>query len=252
MGSARAVPAYALSAVLHAGALAAIVSLPAAPAGETVAIEVVEIARPAPPPPPQEVAPPAPAPEPPPALPRRLPKRPPALAPPRDAPLAEEEAPPPPNAPPPEAAPAPRAPVRIGVAMSATTEGGTIAAPAGNTLYGEMPREAPDREDATAYRAEGAAPPTRPRRLPGVVAGDIPRSEYPESARRARVEGVVRLRIVLADDGRVAEASILDEPGHGLGAAAVAAAKRHLRFEAPGRSGEVLRTFVYKIRWELD
>jgi protein TonB len=247
---ARAGAAYALSAALHLAALAGLAGMPALAARETVAVDIVDV--PAPPPPPAPAAaPPAPLPEP--APPPRRPRA--SPPPPRDAPVAAADAPPPPNAPPPPDAPppAPRAPVRVGVSMSATTQGGTVAAPAGNTLYGEMPREAPRPDDVAPYRAENYVPPTRLLRLPRIDCEEIPQSEFPERARRAGVEGTVRLRLVVDERGRVVEASVLDDPGHGLGPAAVAAAKRHCRSEPPqSADGAVTTSVVYKITFRLD
>jgi protein TonB len=142
--------------------------------------------------------------------------------------------------------------VRVGVAMSSTTEGGTVAAPKGNTLHGELPREG-DGADAAPYRSESYLPPTRLRRLPRPIDCDPKRFDYPEAAKRAGIEGRVLLRIVVDERGRVADASVLEEPGHGLGAASVAGVKRHCRYEVPeGDRGPAVTSFVVPIRWELD
>ncbi|WP_242372976.1 energy transducer TonB, partial [Anaeromyxobacter sp. SG26] len=185
-------------------------------------------------------------------IPRRPVPRRSAPAPP-DAPrLARPDpAPPPPNTEPPRDAPR-RAPVRVGVSMSATTEGGSFAAPAGNTLHGEAPRTAPEPEDVQAYRSERYVPPAQVTTLPRPVACEIPQAEYPEAARRAGVEGRVVLTLVVDEAGRVAEAKVVEEPGHGLGEAAVAGVKRHCRFE-PARRGEerVATRLRYTVRYEL-
>jgi protein TonB len=246
--------AYAASAALHLAALAGLARLPPLPSpDDDVSVEVIDVV------PPRLPAPPAPAPEPavappepeaPPPPRRPPPRRPPA---PRDAPRVAtvDPAPPPPSAEPPEDAPR-RAPVRVGVAMSATTEGGSFSAPSGNTLQGEMPRTAPDPRDVQPYRSERYVPPAQVTVLPRPVSCDIPQAEYPEAARRAGVEGRVVLTLVVDEAGRVAEAKVVEEPGHGLGEAAVAGVKRHCRFE-PARKGEerVATRLRYTVRYEL-
>ncbi|HSD22621.1 MAG TPA: energy transducer TonB [Anaeromyxobacter sp.] len=243
--------AYAASAALHLAALAALARLPPLPAlGDDVSVEVIDVAPPAPQPPAPAPEPAAVAPEPELAPAPRRPAR--RVEVPRDAPRVArpDPAPPPPNAEPPEDAPR-RAPVRVGVAMSATTEGGSFPAPSGNTLYGELPRTAPE-PDAQAYRSERYVPPAQVTVLPRPITCEIPQAEYPEAARRAGVEGRVVLTLVVDEAGRVAEAKVLEAPGHGLGEAAVAGVKRHCRFE-PARKGEerVATRLRYTVRYEL-
>jgi protein TonB len=247
---------YAASAALHAALLLVLVRLPPPARGETVSVEVIETSPPPPPParPAAEEPPPPPRPQPRIALRER--RRPEVAPPPREAPPAPAPAPapPPPNAPVPESAPPPsQAPVRIGVAMSGSTQGGTMPAPAGNTLYGEMPKTAPEPSDVRPYGAESYVPPTRARRLPRPVSCEIPRTEYPQAAAAAGIEGKVRLRILVGEDGRVLEAQVLEEPGHGLGAAAAAGVKRHCRFEpGEGDAGPAATWIPYTVRWELE
>jgi protein TonB len=237
--------AYALSGALHAAALLALARAPAPapPAPDLVQVDVVE------------VAPPAPAPEPPPPPPRRAPRATP-LAPPREAPPAPapEAAPPPPSAPPPEDAPPPsKAPVRIGISMSATTSPEGVAAPAGNTLHGEMPRTAPDPAQVKPYWSDRYVPPTQVTVLPRPI-GDcrIPAEEYPEPAFRVGFEGLVVLVLTVDETGAIADARVLEDPGHGLGPAAVAGVRRHCRFAPARRGGEsVVTSFRYKVRFEL-
>jgi protein TonB len=245
-----AAAAYALSAAVHA---AAFVGLARAPAlrldAERTTVEFVELDPP--PPPPREV-PPAPAP---------APARPPprvALALPRDAPPPPPraaEVPPPPNAPPPEdaAPPSPGTPVRIGISMSSATEGGSFAAPVGNTLHGEAPRTAPAPAEVKPYRSDRYVPPTQVTVLPRPIGEcTVPPSEYPEEASRLGIEGVVVLVVTVDETGKVTEVRVVEDPGHGLGPAAVASFKRHCRWE-PGRRGSeaVATSFRYKFRFEL-
>jgi protein TonB len=232
--------AYGLSAAIHVAGLAGLARLPPPAHGETVAVEIVEVA-------------PAPPPEPAPVLP---PPRPQGLAPPRAAPLAPAPtpAPPPPNAPPPPDAPSPvRAPVRIGVSLSSTTSSGGVAAPVGNTLYGEMPRTAPAPAEVKPYRSERYVPPTQVTVLPRPV-GECrpPTDEYPDDARRLGIEGLVVLVLTVDETGALADARVVEDPGHGLGAAAVRSVRSHCRFE-PARRGDerVATSFRYKVRFEL-
>lgn len=234
---------YALSMALHAALLAAAFRGPAVPArsrDEVVAVEIVE-AAPRPEPPPAAV-PPAPRPA------RRL-----AVALPADAPRAPApEAPPPPNQPPPADAPARPAPVRIGVAMEATTSAGAVPAPAGNTLYGRMPEQAPDPSQVQPYRAERYAPPTQVTSLPEPVEVAVPRGEYPPEAARAGVEGEVKLRLLVDETGRVRQVTVLSDPGYGLGPAAARIARRFFRFRPARLGGEPVATEIpFTVVFEL-
>jgi protein TonB len=231
---------YALSAALHAALLAAAFLGPAAPArprGEVVAVEIEEA--------PRRLDPPPPPPPPPPA--RRV-----AVALPADAALAPETAPPPPNQPPPADAPARSAPVRIGVALSSTTSAGAVAAPAGNTLYGRMPEQAPDPADVQPYRAERYAPPTQVTSLPEPLEVSVPKDEYPAEAARAGVEGEVKLRLLVDETGRVRSVTVLRDPGHGLGPAAARIARRYFRFRPARLGGEPVATEIpFTVLFEL-
>jgi protein TonB len=229
--------AVALSALLHAAALVAAASAPRPPAAEDVPLELEEVARPPP-------ARPAPA--------QRV-----AVAAPRDAPPApspQPSAPPPPNAPPPEDAPPPaRAPVRIGVSLSSSTLSDGVAAPAGNTLYGEMPRTAPDPSEVRPYRSDRYVAPTQVTSLPRPI-GECrpPTDEYPEAALRLGLEGVVVLVLTIDETGAIADVRVVQDPGHGLGDAAAGSVRRHCRFE-PARRGDdrVATSFRFKVRFEL-
>jgi protein TonB len=103
------------------------------------------------------------------------------------------------------------------------------------------------------YRADETAPPSAVTVLPQLVASDFPRSEYPSEAKRAGREGIVRLRLVVDEAGRVAEARVVEDPGYGFGDAAVRIAKRWLRFR-PGRAGgePVATEIAFSLRFELE
>jgi protein TonB len=86
---------------------------------------------------------------------------------------------------------------------------------------------------------------TKPRPL-GVV-----RPTYTEEARRARIEGRVRVQLTVNEDGEVTDARVLEALGHGLDEAAVAAAK-NLHFAAAMRCGRpVTAPFVIAMRFLL-
>ncbi|HZY02611.1 MAG TPA: energy transducer TonB, partial [Anaeromyxobacteraceae bacterium] len=231
---------YALSAALHAGLLAIAFRGPGAPpvrSDEVVAVEIEEAPRPEPPPV-RPVPPKA----------RRL-----AVALPADAPRAPApEAPPPPNQPPSAEAPARAAPIRIGVAMEATTSAGAVAAPVGNTLYGRMPEKAPEPSEVQPYRSERYAPPTQVTSLPEPVEVAVPKGEYPREAARAGVEGEVKLRLLVDETGRVRQATVLRDPGHGLGPAGARIARRWFRFKPAMRGGEPVATEIpFTVLFEL-
>lgn len=245
--------AYVLSAAMHAAAFLALSRVDALhlPLADTVAVEVVEVARPPPAPPPPE--PPAPVP-----APRRVPRTSTPLAPPPDAPRPPPrtaEAPPPPNEPPPHdaAPPSQSAPVRIGVSMSSATTGGGMPAPAGNTLYGEVPKTAPAPSEVKPYRNDRYVPPTQVTVLPRPVGACAPpANEYPDEALRLGVEGVVVLVLTVDESGKIADARVVEDPGHGLGPAAAAVIRRHCRFEPARRGGDAVATsFRFKVRFEL-
>jgi len=254
--------AYALSAALHAVVFVAMVRMPGlAPlAHEDVRVEIVEEARPSPPEPP----PPAPVPVPVPvraavAL-RRPVVRETPLAPRQDAPRPPApvpEAPPPPNAAPPDDAslPSTKAPVRIGISLSSSTSSGGVAAPAGNTLYGAMPRTAPDPAKVKPYWSEKYVPPTQVTVLPRPYAACSRTSpdDYPEPARRLGLEAAVRLVLTVDETGAIADAKVIQDPGHGFGPAAVASLKRHGCRFAPARKGDqaVATTLPFTMRFEL-
>jgi protein TonB len=241
--------AFALSAALHAAALAALVRVPppVRSAAHDVEVEVVEIARAAPPRPPPPPLPPA----------RRAPRA--ALAPPAPAPAPPArmpEGPPPPNAPPPEnASPPAQAPVRVGVSISSATTAGGVAAPAGNTLYGELPGTAPDPASVKPYRSERYVPPSQVTALPRPLEACYRTSpeDYPEAARRLGIEARVSLVLTVDETGAIVDARVVKDPGHGLGGAAIESLKRHGCRFAPARRGDepVATRFGFTVRFEL-
>jgi periplasmic protein TonB len=241
-----ATAAFLLSAAIHAALFAFTLSVPTAARMETVNVEITETARPKPP----EAPPPEVKPDPPPKL--RSPKV--ALAPPPQAPpTLRPPPPPPPNAPPPADAPR-QVPVQVGISLSSTTEAGGVAAPVGNTLYGRTPEKAPDPAAVRPYRAENYAPPAELTTLPETIACQLPKNEYPEEAKRLGFEGIVRLRLQIDEEGRVSRATVVEDPGHGLAAAALRSVGTpgRCRFR-PARKGDraVATEIPYSFRFEL-
>lgn len=128
-----------------------------------------------------------------------------------------------------------------------------MALAAGNSLYGKVPERAPDPATIQPYRAEHYAPPAELAVLPEPIECQPPRDEYPGEARRLGFEGKVRLRLLIDEQGRVAGATVLDDPGHGLGAAAARSLPRHCRFRPGRRGGQAVATsIVYTVGYELQ
>ncbi len=208
--------AIAVSAALHVGLVAAVSreKAPAAPKSEPVEFEVVEREPPPPPPPPPEPVPePAPAPAPKPKVVR----------------VDQPPPPPPPNSPPPPAdtPPAKPPPVKIGVSLGSTSEGGSFAVGVGNTLYGKAEERAADPNAVKPYAAPPApapkyVPSTRLTSLPKKLSE--PRVDYPDEAKKAGIEGDVKLLLRIDETGKVVGVRVLKGPGYGLEAAAEKAA----------------------------
>ena len=133
----------------------------------------------------------------------------------------------------------------------ASTSGGTMAVPSGNTGDpGAVAKKAPGRP---------------PRPLPGgppapadeVEAMPLPlgrcEGQYTAAARAAGVEGTVELELVVDVDGSSRDIRVLRGLGHGLDEAAVAVLKR-CRFRPGTRRGEpvAVRIRQFKIRFVVE
>jgi protein TonB len=71
-----------------------------------------------------------------------------------------------------------------------------------------------------------------------VAYGVNPLPPYPAAARRMGMEGVVRLEVIVAPDGRVREVRVLRSSGHAmLDEAAVSTVRRQWRFVPARREG---------------
>ncbi|HEY3138547.1 MAG TPA: TonB family protein [Blastocatellia bacterium] len=77
---------------------------------------------------------------------------------------------------------------------------------------------------------------------PQILARPIP--GYTEQARRAQVEGVVKLSVVLNSNGTVSDITVVRGIGYGLDEKAIAAA-RELRFVAANKDGHIVSVRVF-------
>jgi periplasmic protein TonB len=115
---------------------------------------------------------------------------------------------------------------------------------------------APERRP-TPRPAEAApqSPPVRPSALttqPKPLDVTIPSSEYPQQALAANAEASVVLKILIDETGRVREAKVLREPGHGFGEAAMRSAMAHFRFSPPRLHGTPVATWwPFTVTYEL-
>jgi periplasmic protein TonB len=231
-----------LSIALHASALAwaNLQKMKGKEIVKPITVEFIPVEPPKPPePPPPEPEKPKPV-EPP--KPKVVPVK---LAvvkpPPEEPPPPLEEVKEPPKEPP---------PLFVGVKMSSTTSAGSFAAPVGNTAYGAMPKAAPAPSEVKPYQAPKYVPPGSADSDPE-VANEF-KIPYPDEARRAGIEGTVRLRIVVDNEGRVVDVKVLNGPGYGLNDAARDAIKK-FRFKAAMKGGEaVSTTMVYNYTFMLD
>lgn len=76
------------------------------------------------------------------------------------------------------------------------------------------------------------------------------KAEYPESAKQARIEGSVKLSVLVDPTGNVTEVLILEGPGHGLNETAQKALM-NFRFSPAEKQGEkvsVKITYIYRFR----
>jgi protein TonB len=163
-------------------------------------------------------------------------------------PVPVEEPPPPTEEAPQEDVKPP--PVFIGMTMESTSSAGTFAAPRGNSAMGAMPAKAPNPEDVKAYKAPKYVPPGGADSDP--VAENEVKIPYPEEAKRAGVEGTVRLRITVDFEGHVTEVKVLSGPGYGLDEAAREALKR-FKFKPAMKAGEAVSTTItYNYTFLLD
>ena len=197
------------------------------------------------------------APEPPPPKPvpmkiARAPRAPKPLPPATPTPLPPTSAPPPPTT---EAPQPTKQPVVItGITMESTSQGGSFAVGAGNTLRGAPEKGAAEPRTVKPYKADQYAPSAQVSELPRPLnrAALNLRKYYPAQARKDGFEGDVVLRLLIDADGTIAKVDIVSDPGQGLGPAA-AQAVRELRFSPAKVNGVAVATTVpFTIHFTLD
>ncbi len=171
-------------------------------------------------------------------------KRSPSKAPPAPAPLLE--------APPSAAQPPAAAPRRFAVSLEATVPGGGIAVPTAQPGSEPALRATPggtsDRPDAPAYFTE---PDSAPSLIAQPDATEM-RALYPEAARRASLEGDVRLELDVSATGEVIGSRVVRSGGDGFDDAARRLVRR-FRFRPATRGGKAVPatvTWTYKFRLE--
>lgn len=164
--------------------------------------------------------------------------------------IKPKDVPPPPNQePPPEAEQKP-VPIVIGMSMSSTTEAGGFAVQVGNTTYGKASDKIVDPSQVKAYSAPKYAPPG------GADVEPVPLNEikipYPDEAKKAEIEGDVRLKLTIDPEGHVIEVAVISGPGYGLNEAARDALRKS-RWKPAMKGGEnVGYTLVYTFHYLLD
>lgn len=241
-----------VSGILHLAAAVAIVRGPARtpPPPPTVRLQVAVVEKARPPPPAQKVNPPPPRPRPLIANQHKPVPRPPRPA----VSLARTETalPPPSKEVVQQRSEEPAA--LGGISLASTSASGSFAVAVGNTLSSAPPRVAPAAAKAKPYKAERYAPAAELGELPEVLNRDQVdiRRHYPRAALQRGREGEVVLRLTIDADGSIAEASVVKDPGDGMGAAALEAV-RQFRF-APGRLAgtPVATTIPFVIRFVLS
>lgn len=202
-----------------------------------------------PPPPKEEEQPKPPEPEPPKPEPVKV-KAPPKIVAKAEAPPPKEEAPPPPNQDPPKEAPKEPVPIVIGVTMDSTTATGGFAVQVGNTTYGKASDKVVDPASVKAYSAPKYAPPGSADTEP-VALGEI-KIPYPPEAKKNDIEGTVRLRVTIDEQGTVTAVSVISGPGYGLNEAARDILKKY-KFKPAIKGGEAVGyTITYAYTFLLD
>ena len=193
-----------------------------------------------------EGRPPAADPQPPPEPPRKMEvaKAPATKTPPAPSPLLE--------APRSAAPPPPAAPRRFAVSLEATIPGGGIAVPTAPPGSAPALRATPG---GTSERADAPAFSTEPDSSPSLIAqpgADEMRALYPDAARRAGLEGDVRLELEVSASGEVTGSRVVRSAGNGFDEVAQRLVRR-FRFRPATRGGKPVPATVawtYKFRLE--
>jgi TonB family protein len=136
--------------------------------------------------------------------------------------------------------------------MEATVPGGGVAVPTASPGVAANPRGVP----GAAVEGPSEGPPAaEPDRGPSLLAPPDPaelRAAYPEGARRAGLEGDVRLELVVSEAGEVVEVRIVRPAGNGFDEVAARLVRR-FRFRpatSGGRPVPARIPWTYKFRLE--
>ncbi len=232
--------ALAVSVGLHVGLFALLAQEPPPKTPDAEPVEFVLVEKEPPPPPP----PPPPEPIPDPVVEEKpAPKPPPVVAKKEPLPPPTPNTPPPAEPPPPDAKPAP---IKIGISLSSTTEGGSFAVGTGNTLYGKADAKAADPNEVKPYQAGETkqapyVPSSRVTSLPSV--SKVVDPGYTPEATRERIEGQVIMRVKIDAEGKVVDVRVIKGLGYGLDERAVDAMRR-TRFKPAKAGGEAVGTEI--------
>ncbi len=143
-------------------------------------------------------------------------------------------------------------PMGAGVNPNLTSSNGEGSVGTGSTAFGD-PTVAPMRPRPRPMPVAPMRPPPPPRRRVVVyvkrtpVVLVVPQVPYPRAAKRASIEGTVKLEVTVGKDGRVLRVRVLLRLGYGLDEAAVRALKRARFKPAMGSDGKPM---VYKLRYK--
>lgn len=149
-------------------------------------------------------------------------------------------------------------PMGAGVNPNLTAANGEGTVGVGSTAIGD-PTVAPMRPRPRPVRLAPMRPPPPPprrgvvyvKRTPVVVR--VPQVPYPRAAKRASIEGTVKLEVTVGTDGRVLRVRVLKRLGYGLDEAAVRALKRARFKPAMGSDGKpMVYTLRYKYTFRLE
>jgi protein TonB len=242
-------PLIVISVAAHLGLGIGLGSIQPPRSHAATAIEIANVPKKKP-----DVKPPEPA---------KVDPEPPKKAQPREArkvaapPVAENTPPPPPRpAPPPgaEAHDAADALPDFGLSLSGGVGGDGVAIPQGRPGGSDAPKSrgnAPVKKTlAASPQLPGSGdceePPVKPK------AGAVQQPAYSTTARAAGIEGKVRLKITVDENGNVVDVAVVAGLGYGLDEAAIAAAKA-THFEAGTQCGKKIRsTFNMSFRFSAS
>lgn len=195
--------------------------------------------------PPPEVKPPPPEVKPPPEVRPRVVHRMPTLAPPPSPPRPSED-PPPKDDPPPQ----------FGVALDSTTDGpSSVSVPVGNTLMTKPKPKAEPPKPVSGDGTGGFVPVAEVyiAKHAELISAPSGEENYPPEAKRLGIEGIVRFKLGIDQNGNVVQVKIIERAGHGFdeaGAKAMWKAKFKPAVTSDGRA--VPSSLIWGYRFETD